>query len=430
LYSTKDKNGEWTKSKNFGKPLNNTGHNFVIAISPDNNTIITANTYNPDGSSNTSGASISHKKEDGWEVPKDLKIKNFRNDNDYVGFYMGADNKTLLMSVERPGDYGEKDICVSFLQDDNTWSEPKNLGNKVNTFGDETTPFLAADGKTLYFSSDGIPGFGYYDIFVSKRLDDSWANWSTPENLGGYVNTPSSELGFFMGAKGDFAYVSSSGDIYRIGNPAKPEAVVLVKGTVFNSKTNEPMSANITYSDLNENKEMGNAISDPKTGEYKIVLPAGKLYSFLADKDKFYSVSENLDVKDLEEYKEITKNLYLSPIEKGEIIRLNNIFFETAKADLKEESFSELDRLVEILKNNSLLKIEIGGHTDDVGSNESNLTLSDKRAKSVLTYLNEKGIKTDRLTSKGYGETSPLVANDSDKNKAVNRRVEFKILED
>ncbi len=427
-YSTLDENGEWTQLKNFGKPLNNTGNNFLVSASPDNNSLIVANTYKEDGSANTSGLSISNKTVDGWEIPKAFVIEDFYNDNDYVAYFLCSDNKTLILSVERKEGQGEKDLYVSFLKDKNTWSKPKSLGLTINTFEDETNPFIAADNKTLYFSSRGLPGYGGFDIFVSKRLDDTWTNWSEPKNLGPKVNTPSSELGYFLDAKGEYAYLSSGGDIWKIENSEKPEAVVLVSGVTYNKKTNQPMGAKIRYYDLESNVELGIATSNPTTGEYKIVLPAGKLYSFLAQQDGFYPISENLDLKELTVYNEKNKDLYLMPIEKGEIIRLNNIFFEFNKADLKSESFNELDRLYSILMDNKTLKIEISGHTDDKGSDEYNKSLSNSRANSVMNYLTSKGIEKSRLTAVGYGESQPVVANDTDENRAINRRVEFKVL--
>jgi outer membrane protein OmpA-like peptidoglycan-associated protein len=427
-YSTLEENGEWSTLKNFGKPLNNTGNNFLVSASPDNNSLIVANTYKPDGSKNTSGLSISNKTVDGWEVPKAFVIEDNYNDNNYVAYFLCSDNKTLILSVERKEGAGEKDLYVSFIKDDNTWSKPKNLGLTVNTFEDETNPFVAADNKTLYFSSKGHYGYGSYDVFVSKRLDDTWTNWSKPQNLGSKVNSPSSELGYFLDASGEYAYLSSGGDICKIENSEKPEAVVLISGITYNKKTAKPMTAKIKYYDLEANVELGIANSDPVTGEYKIILPAGKKYSFVAQQDNFYPISENLDLKQLTAYAEQTKDLYLLPIEKGEVIRLNNIFFEFNEAKLKSESFNELDRLFDILVQNNELKIEISGHTDDKGSDEYNRSLSKSRANSVMDYLTSKGIDKVRLTAVGYGESNPVVTNDNDDNRAINRRVEFKVM--
>ncbi|MDG1476759.1 MAG: OmpA family protein [Vicingaceae bacterium] len=426
--STLDENGEWTPLKNMGFPLNNKGSNFPVSASPDNNSLVIGNKYKADGTKDGSGLSITYKTANGWGIPKTFEIEDYYNDNKYVSYFLCSDNKTLLTSLERKEGLGEKDLYVSFLTDDNKWSKPKHMGKTLNTFGDETLPFLASDNKTLYFSSEGHLGYGNDDVFVSKRLDDSWTNWSEPKNLGPKVNTVSSELGYFLDAKGEVAYFSSGGDIWKIGNAEKPDPVSLISGVTYNKKTNLPMQAEIRYYDLEANVELGKATSDPTTGAYKIILPTGKKYSFIAQQAAFYPISENLDLKDLKEYNEKSKDLYLLPIEKGEAIRLNNIFFEFNKADLKSESFNEIDRLYKILVDNKDMKIEIGGHTDDKGSDEYNRKLSDDRAKSVLNYLAEKGIEKTRLTSKGYGESQPVTENLDDDSRAVNRRVEFKVL--
>jgi len=429
-YSIKDKNGKWKEAKNIGRPLNNRDNNFVISSSPDNNTLLLGNKYATDGvSSNGGGVSIAKKGQSGWEIPKDVVIEDFINTNNYVGYFLSNDNKNLLMTVERPGGLGQKDIYVSFVKDDGTFSKPKSLGNVVNTFDDEANPFLASDGKTLYFASKGHPGYGYFDLFVTKRLDDTWTNWSKPENLGKIINSSGYELSIFLSAKGDKAYVGRERDIWEIDNTVKQDPVALVKGKVYDSKTKKVMSAPIVYNALKTNKELGTAVSDPSTGSYSIVLPYGEKYSFMAEKEGYYAVTQNVDLSDLKEYKEIEVDLYLNPIEKGEIIRLNNIFFASGKYELLAESYGELDKLLQVLKSNSKMKIEISGHTDAVGADSDNLTLSNNRANAVMNYLLGKGIAKDRLSAKGYGETKFIATNDTDEGKQLNRRVEFVILE-
>lgn len=423
-----DENGKWLPLQNIGFPINNTGKNFTISVSPDNNSLVVANTYNADGTPNGQGLSISYKTANGWSLPTAFDVEDYYNDNQYVSYFLASDNKTLLMALERKDSEGEKDFYISFLIKENKWTQPKHMGSVINSPGDESKPFLAADNKTLYFSSNGHMGYGSDDIFISKRFDDSWTNWSEPKNLGPKVNSPKSELGYFLDAKGETAYLSSKGDIWKIENSEKPDPVTLISGIVYNKKTNQPMAANIKYYDLEANLELGVATSDPTTGEYKIILPSGKKYSFIAQQKEFYPISENIDLKELTIYNEFAKNLFLLPIEKGEIIRLNNIFFEFNKSELMPESFNELDRLFDILNENKNMKIEISGHTDDKGSDEYNKSLSNSRAKSVLNYLVEKGIKVERLTSVGYGESQPVVANDTEENQSFNRRVEFKVL--
>ncbi|MCO6175441.1 OmpA family protein [Flavobacterium sp. NRK F10] len=429
-YSVKDEQGNWTALKNMGKPLNNEDYNFVISSSPDNNMLLLGNRYTEDGKAAGSGVSVSRKTAAGWEIPKSMTIKDYANVNMYVGYFLANDNKHLIMSVERKDQgLGKKDLYVSFLEGENLWSKPVHLGNVVNTFEDETNPFLASDGKTLYFASRGHKGYGGYDLFVTKRLDDTWQNWSPPKNLGNVINSKKTELSIFLSAKGDKAYLSRSRDIWEIDNSVKQDPVVLVKGKVFDAKTNEILSTTIVYNNLVTDKELGTAISDPTNGSYSIVLPFGEKYSFMAQKEGYFAVTQNVDLSDLKEYKEITVNLYLNPIEKGQTIRLNNIFFDSGKYDLLPESNAELDRLYKVLRENQKLTIEIAGHTDAVGSDTNNMTLSNKRANAVMNYLTDKGIAKDRLTAKGYGETKFIATNETEEGKQQNRRVEFVIIE-
>lgn len=435
-YTTIDENGNWTAAKNIGTPLNNNGANSIKSMSPDQNTCIVSNLYNADGTSNGQGLSTASKGMNGWKVPTKITIQNLVNVNTYVDYFLTADNKTLLMAIEDKNSYGDMDLCVSFLQPDGSFSEPRNLGPIINTPGAEFGMSLAADGKTMYFNSYGHECYGSSDVFMTKRLDDTWTNWSRPLNLGPEINSENWEGVFCIPANGEYAYLSTQdnsiglADICRIRltKEEKPEPVVLIYGKVLNKKTNEPIGAKITYHDLKDNKEIGIANSAEKDGSYKIILPLGKAYSFLAEKNSFYSVSDYMDVTTLSEYKEIERNLYLAPLEQGTTILLNNIFFEFDKSDLKPESYSELDRLLKILNDNPNLNIEIAGHTDDKGSDEYNKNLSQSRVNSVVKYLTQKGISSSRLTPVGYGESQPLVENSSDENRAKNRRVEFTIL--
>lgn len=429
-FSVKDANGKWTSMKNMGKPINNNDYNFVISCSPDNNTLLLGNTYNKDGSVKGPGLSLATRSISGWNVPEEVIMTDYKNKNAFVGYFLANDNKHLIISVEREGEgQGLKDLYVCDLNSDNTWSKPKNLGNVINTFDEDTNPFLASDGKTLYFASRGHHGYGAFDLFVSKRLDDSWTNWSKPKNLGNIINSTEYELSIFLSAKGDKAYIGKASDIYEIDNSVKIDPVVLIKGKVYDNKTKKTLSVPIMYNNLKNNTNAGKAISNPVDGSYSIVLPFGQKYSFMAEKEGYYAVTENIDVTNLNEYKEIEVDLYLSPIEKGEVIRLNNIFFESGKYDLLSESYAELDKLHAILLNNSKMKIEISGHTDAVGSDADNLNLSNNRANAVMQYLLKKGVNGNRLTAKGYGETKFIAPNDTEKGKQKNRRVEFLIID-
>lgn len=435
-YSKKLNETAWSEAQNMGSPFNNSGHNMLVSVSADNNTLYISNTYNPDGSQKGAGLSVAQRSANNWNLPKEIEITNYYNTHTYVNNCLSQDNAYLLHAIERKDSKGSADIYVSFLNKNGSYSEPLNLGSVINTTGYETTPFLAADNKTLYFSSDGHPGYGNNDIFVSTRLDETWKKWSTPLNLGPEINSADWDAYFTIPASGDVAYMVSSenslgeGDIVKVKLPeaAKPSPVVLIRGKVINKKTDLPLKAVISYYDVVSLEKVGEAISNPTSGEYNIILQYGKKYSFRADKEGFYAVNDFLDVSSLDTYKEIEKDLFLVPVEIGQTVRLNNVFFDFNKSELKSDSYQELDRLVDFLKSNSGIEIEIGGHTDNVGNDEYNQRLSQQRVESVMLYVTSKGIEKKRLQAKGYGEAKPIANNDTEEGKATNRRVEFTIL--
>jgi outer membrane protein OmpA-like peptidoglycan-associated protein len=289
----------------------------------------------------------------------------------------------------------------------------------------------------LYFSSKGHPGYGSNDMYVSTRLDDSWTNWSEPLNLGSSINTVGWDAYFSVPANGEYAYFVSytnsigKGDVFRQKLPtsAKPAPVVLISGRVLHEKTKQPLRAKIIYENLSDGTIVGEAYSDSITGEFKIILPAGKKYGIGANKNGFFSVSENIDLTKLNEYQEIKKDLLMVPIEVGSVARLNNIFFDLNKSTLTSDSYNELKKLIKVLNTYPNMKIEIGGHTDNVGSETYNLDLSNKRAKSVYDYLISKGVSSSRLTYKGYGKSKLILNGDSEEANQINRRVEFLILQ-
>lgn len=435
MHSELQADGTWSPAENAGSPLNNALNNFVCSVTPDGNTLLLGGVYNTD-STMSKGVSITHKTASGWEFPKQLSIRNFSNASAYNEYALSGSGKILVMAIERDDTEGDKDLYVSFLSDDGTWTEPVNLGTTVNTAGAEVSPFIAADDRTLYFSSKGFPGYGNSDIFITRRLDSTWTKWSEPQNLGPLVNTADWDGYYTVTASGDWAYVVSkhramgSTDIFRIALPkeVKPDPVVMMSGRVLNSRTKQPVTASITYIDLDNGKEAGIASSDPVNGSYKIVLPAGKKYGFLAVAGSFISISDNIDLSGLKEYTEMTSDLLLSPIETGDTFRLNNIFFDAGKVTLLPSSYNELDRLVSLLIKYPLMKIEVAGHADNIGSDAINLALSRKRAKAVTDHLVSKGIDTSRLRSEGYGESRPAASNETEKGRQLNRRIEFIII--
>lgn len=437
-YSTLDENGVWPVARNIGFPLNNNEGNFVISISPDQNSILLGNKYTETGEPNGGALSISTMEQTGdWGMPKDITIKNFVNTNNYVSYSLSPDQNVLICAIETDESIGDLDLYVCFLNKDNTWTKPKHMGEILNTFDLEFSPFIASDAKTLYFSSKGHPGYGNADIYIAKRLDDTWLNWSEPKNLGSEINTKNWDGYFTIPASGDIAYLSSSDnslggiDIFKIKltEDARPDPVALIKGRVINVKTEDPLNAKIRYKILKTDQEVGVATSSGVDGKYQISLKGGEKYSFLAEKDGFYSISDNIDLSELTEYKEIERDLSLAPIAKGEVIRLNNLFFIFDTDQILEESIGELKQLHSTLTNNSSLKIEISGHTDNKGSDVYNLDLSMRRATAIVKYLIENGVDAQRLQAKGYGETKPIASNETEEGRQINRRVEFTILE-
>ncbi len=440
-YAERDSSGKWGGAIHLGYPLNTYHYNAVFWISPDNNKILIRNAF-IDGDYVGNGVSLSYRTiNGGWSKPNALKIKNFQkydNGRQY-GATMSHDGNTLLLYLAPVKGSYNNDIYACFLQKDNTWSEPKTLGKTINLPNyDEMTPYLAPDGVTLYFSSNRPGGLGENDIWMTKRLDSSWQKWSNPVNLGEPINTPEWDAFFTLDAGGEYAYLTNSTDTYgesdivrvKLLERERPDPVVLVKGNVYNKKTNEPLSASLVYETLPDGIEAGNGISNPDDGAFKIVLPYDKNYSIKATADKFFAQSENLNLDSLVKvgYKEIHKDLYLVPIEIGQVVRLNNVFFDFDKWDLRAESHLELNRVVKLLNENPAIEIEMSAHTDSYGTDEYNFKLSDNRARSVMEYILAKGIAQNRIISKGYGETKPVVANDTPENRQLNRRVEFTIL--
>ena len=438
-YSELDTKGQWGEAKRAPSPLNNLGDNVVIAITPDNNEIMLEGLYNSDGSfKSDQGISVAYRTASGWSVPKELVIKNYYNKDQYESFSPTAGREVMIMSVFRDDSYGKKDLYVSFLNSDGTYSEPKNMGRILNSFRDEGTPYIAPDNKTLYFYSEVQPGYGNRDIFVSKRLDETWTNWSAPQNLGAKINSDDWDMYYTVSAKGDYAFLVSSGnsigleDLFKIKlrDEEKPEAVVMLYGKVLDKKTNKPVSTNIVYTDSVTNKIVGQARSNPTTGEYKIVLPYGVNYKIYASKKDYFAIEESFNATKTDTYKEFEQNLYLVPVETGRTVVLQSVHFYPTTPTLMPASFAELDRLADMMKEHTSMKIELHGHTESTAGYEQQLmALSLKRVEAVKKYLEDKGISPSRVATKGFGGEQPIGDNSTSKGRLMNRRVEFKIIE-
>jgi OOP family OmpA-OmpF porin len=442
-YSELDSSGHWQLAKNMTN-FNNPGPNFINTIqsvTPDGKSaiIVLGNKYLPNGKM-MAGVSISSNVGGGWSKPVALNITNDYNFNEKANYFLTNNRKTLIISEEREDSQGDRDLYVSFMQDDSVWTEPLNLGDVVNSADEESAPFLASDDKTLYYSSKGFSGYGGSDIYVTRRLDDTWTRWSEPENLGPEINSPLEDLFFNIPASSDYAYYSrgvteTNTDIFRIKLPIvkNPDPWVTVRGKVVDENGN-PVDAKIIYERLPDGKEVGIAQTNPATGEYEIRLPAGHLYGVRAEAKDKISESQNLDLRNITQDQVITgKDFDLEPIKVASIaenitITLNNVFFDFDKSVLKPESFPELDRIVKVMQEKVGLQIEISGHTDAVGTEEYNLGLSERRARAVVKYITDKGIDKSRINTLYLGEAKPVDTNATKEGRGKNRRVEFKIV--
>ena len=432
----------WGPAKNLGGPINTAGFpNGLASVSASGQRLLLLGHYTSEGLE-PKGPSMSERGPGGWSRPADVDIEDFyNNDDEHADYFLSTSGKALFLAVERTDGLGSQDLYVSFPKpaapgQPVTWTRPRNLGPNVNTKKADFAPFLAADEKTLYFASEGRGGYGKSDIFYSKRLDDTWTNWSPPRNLGSAVNSPDFDAYYTMSAAGDDAYlvstrngINNSKDIFRIAlSPAfKPEAVTLVRGQVLDAVTKKPIKAIIHYENLLTGEEIGTTETDPTDGSYTIVLPSGVQYGYRAEAAKYLAENASLDVTARDKYSEQTQDLVLVPFEVGQKVKLNNIFFQQSKYALRPNSYPELMRLIRIMREYPLVEIKLGGHTDNQGDPALNLKLSLDRVNEVRKYLISKGITPSRITTEGYGGAQPVASNDQEETRARNRRVEFTI---
>jgi outer membrane protein OmpA-like peptidoglycan-associated protein len=425
----------WSKPILFPAPLNNEENNAVCGITPDGKTLLLNNVYGKDGVMEK-GVSMSFLLRTGeWSFPKALKIVNFKNKSEYSEYTLAPNGKVLLMTTETKDTYGGKDIYVSFLNADDSWSEPKNIGPVVNTGEAESTPFIAPDGVTMYFSSSGHVGYGNNDIFLSRRLDDTWQNWSVPENLGPIVNTPQWDGYFSVSAKGDYAYFSSTEnsigaeDIYRIKIPekARPLTLIQLTGQVINQKTKEPMAARLLIKSKFNPSDTLSIDYDPYVGDYSFMWPAKKAFTVQIKKTGYFSKVEQFDFTSEKNFLLVNRNFFLQKVEKNKTYTFANINFDQGKSDLKSGFEAELDKVIAILAENSQYTLLLEGHTDNQGDWNDNLKLSLERVENVKAYLVSKGVDAKRIETKGWGGSRPLANNLVEETRKNNRRVEFTI---
>jgi hypothetical protein len=425
--------GFWQNAINAGSPLN-TSHNEGAQTLSSDGSYMYFTACNRPGGLGSCDIFFSSYNNGKWTEPVNLKSPvntTYWESQPSVS----ADGKRLFFSSSRPGGIGGKDIWYTVMNNRGQWSEPINLGDKINTDGDEMSPFIHFDGKSLYFSSDGRAGMGGFDIYMSRMQEDS--SWTEPRNLGYPINTYNDETGLVIESAGQKAYFSSrrnnitGQDIYyfNLYESARPTPVSYLKGKVFDKETGMLLKASFELINLTTGKIVVSNTTD-ESGNFIVCLPAGYNYGLNVSKTGYLFYSESFIFEGEHTLIEpLTKQINLNPIRVGEKMLLSNVFYEIDSWQLKKESVIELDKLANLLSENKNLIVEIGGYTDSTGTDDHNLVLSEKRALSVVNYLRDKGISIKRLKYKGYGNTSPIGDNVTSEGRRLNRRTEAKIVD-
>ncbi|GAB4326510.1 MAG: hypothetical protein Kow00127_19310 [Bacteroidales bacterium] len=430
--------GEWSPAEDIGPPINTRYNEGAPTLSVDGNVLIFTACEQVDGyGAGRTGYGrcdlfISGKREAGWSEPVNLGppvSTRFWESQPCLS----ADGRTLYFISNRESDY---DIWYSVQDDLGEWSTPELIPGEVNTSGYEGSVFIHPDNQTLYFSSDGHTGMGGLDIFYSRR--DSTGAWGTPVNLGYPINTWGDENSILIAPDGKLALFASDRDegyggldlyAFELYEEARPAFVTYVKGKVFDIETRKPLKARFELTDLETGRQAVRAFSNKETGEFLVCLPTGKSYALNAWCDGYLFFSEHYSLETASgAHEPFHIDVPMRPVKSGQRMVLNNVFFDTDDWTLKPESRTELDKLVLLMTKNPSVKIEISGHTDDVGTGEYNQKLSENRAKAVYDYLTRHGIDPGRLSYKGFGETMPVESNETDAGRAQNRRTEIRIL--
>jgi outer membrane protein OmpA-like peptidoglycan-associated protein/tetratricopeptide (TPR) repeat protein len=459
IYTSLADSGNWKNTRRLPAKFNDKHHNGVVWVSSDGNTLFLYNGYKDNGD-----LEYSVLKKGKWSKPSKLR-GGFSTDEKESSLSITADgNEVYFVSNDRRESFGRKDIFYSVKNKRGKWTSPKNAGSSINTLYDEEGVYVSPDGKTLYFSSKGHNSMGGFDIF--KVVKDDKNEWSKAENIGYPVNTPDDELFYRPCANGKQGYYSgirpdSKGgkDIYkvtflgaekemillsedqlisyrnkpfqdvfaRIPQEVSIDTSITLKGIITDVKTNNPIIAKINLIDLEKSQVVATTISDT-TGGYQIPLPLVKNYGIEINARDYMFLLDVVNMPASVSGRELLRNFSMTKVEVGAKVILKNIYFETGKATLKSESFPELDKVLKFLEENNDLKIEISGHTDNVGSLKSNTNLSEARAKAVVEYFSSHGIAKERLVYRGYAFSQPIAPNNTPDGRKMNRRVEFKIL--
>lgn len=435
VISKKDKRGRWTTPESISPNINSNLNEGTCTISADGRKLIFTSCVGRQGY----GSCDLFQSElvgDTWTKPKNLG-PNVNSSEWESQPSLSADGRTLYFVSDRRGGVGRRDIWVTQLNDKGEWTKARNLGKPVNTIYDEISPFIHVNNRVLYFASNGLVGFGGYDIFFSER--DS-TGWSDPKNLGSPINNHEDQFSLYITSDGKKGYYSheevrpagyTASRIFEIEIPEQHRVRYksnYVKGVVRDKKTGQPLRASIELINLDSKETESLVSSDSVSGSYLIVLTQGAEYALYVNKADYLFRSLNFNYSELTDYEPIVLDIELEKASEGTSAVLENIFFDVDKYELKEKSVTELKKILRFLNENPSVRIEISGHTDNTGSAAYNVQLSEKRAQSVNNYLVSQGISQSRLTPKGYGSQQPIASNDTEEGRQKNRRIEFKIV--
>lgn len=437
IYVTeKEADGEWGRPFSISPMINTDNNEGACTISADGRTIIYT-ICNASGGVGSCDLYISTKTGDRWSEPENLG-QPVNSPSWESQPSLSPDGRTLYYVSNRGGGYGKRDIWKTVKDENDRWTMPVNMGDSINTPWDEISPFIHFNQQDLYFASDGHPGMGGYDLFLSHKNDTTW---SRPKNLGYPLNNHDDQVSLFISAEGTTGYYANevvasgrivSSKIYSFPIPVSARVEHpsnFLTGTVRDAQTKEPLEAELQLYNLVTDQRVSKVTSDVVSGKYFVVLTEGQEYGIFINKKGYLFKNLSFDYKEKDNLEPEVLDILLEPIATGAQTELKNIFFETAKFTLQSKSKSELRSVAEFLKNNPGLKIEIAGHTDNTGSQDFNATLSVNRAKAVYDFLVQNGVDTNRMVYKGYGASEPVASNDTEEGKAQNRRIAFKILQ-
>lgn len=436
VITQKDANGRWSSPRSISDNINSMYNEGTCTISADGRKLIFTSCIGREGFGSCD-LFESHKIGSEWTQPKNLGI-NVNSAEWESQPSLSADGRTLYFVSDRRGGLGRRDIWVTTLDSKGNWTRARNIGKPVNTVYDELSPFIHVNNRSLFFASNGLTGFGGYDLYVSEK--DSVLKWSEPVNVGAPINNHEDQFSLFITADGKKGYYSheemavggnSRSKIIEISIPEERRVKFrsnYVKGKVTDRETHKPLKASIELISIETNETESLVESDSITGEYLIVLTQGAEYALYVNSKDYLFKSLNFNYSEVKDFEPITLNVELDRVKDGSSVVLENIFFDTDKYDLKPKSLSELQKLTRFLSENPLIKVEISGHTDNVGSLPYNRQLSEKRALSVYDHLVKQEISPKRLVVKGYGPDRPIATNDTEEGRRQNRRIEFKLV--